>query len=373
VWSLALRFALHDRARALAALFGVVVAVFLIGQQVGIFLFLTGLMSALPDHARADLWITDARVVNANALRPVDLRVRSYVASVEGVARVRTLVLAGASASFPDGTASAVTLVGSEAPDFAAGPWGVVAGSAGALATDGAVSVEAFERRNLGMLRVGDAFEIAGRRVVAAAETRGARGFGGILLFTTVDRARALGALPTTEASALLVGLTPGADAERVRAAIQARVPGVRAWRPADLSAATRRTVLATSGIGLSVGTLIVFAVLASFATVGLTMYAGAVERLREYGTLKAIGATDRTVAGLIVAQAALYGAVGFAVGLALTEGFRRGVAGSGLLFTLRPPTLLGMAALTLLIATAGALAAVRRVVRLEPAEVFRG
>jgi putative ABC transport system permease protein len=373
MWLIALRFLIHDRAKALGALSGVVLATFLVAQQTGTFLFLTGLMTSIVDGAEAGLWITAPETANANQLRPFDARRMWAVASVPGVHRVRPMVVGSSSARFADGTATAVVLVGSDPPDFPAGPRSFTAGTRADLLREGAVTIDVFERDNLGGSRRGDAFELGGRRAVVGAEVRGSRGFGGIYLFTTTERARAHGGAPPGQVSAVLVELTEGADTAAVQASIEATVPGVRAWRPGELAAATRRTVLATSGIGFSVGALIFFAVLAGFVTVGLTMYSGALDRIRDYGTMKAIGATTADVAGILMRQAALHAGVGFLIGMLLTEVFRRGVARTGVVFSFSPLIVASFFAVVLGIALGGSLLAVRRLARLEPATVFRG
>ncbi len=373
MFRLALRFALYDPAKAGGALLGVVVATFLVAQQTGTFLFLSGLMSSLPDEARADLWVVASESVNVAALRDMDARVEWMVASVPGVSRVHPVLLGPATARLPGGGAQGVILVGSTAPAFAAGPWALVEGSSGDLVADGAVTVDLFERDNLGGIGLGDRFEISGREAVVAGVTRGARGFGGIFLFTTFERAGALSGVGPGRVSALLVDVEPGRDPARVRDQVNAMVPGVRAWVPRDLSAATRRTVLATSGIGFSVGALIVFAVLAGFVTVGLTMYSSALDRIRDFGTMKAIGASDRVLAGILVRQALLYALIGFGLGMGLAEVFRRAIARSGVLFQFSLPMTATFLVVVLVVALAGSLFAVRRVRTLEPSAVFRG
>ncbi len=373
MWLIALRFLLYDRAKALGALSGVVLATFLVAQQTGTFLFLTGLMTSLVDGASADLWITSPETTNANQLRSFDTRRMWAVASVPGVERVRPLVIGASNARFADGSATAVVLVGSDPPDFPAGPRSFVGGSRGELLREGGVTLDIFERDNLGGSRRGDRFELGGEEAFVAAEVVGSRGFGGLYMFTTTERARALGGVPPSRVSAVLVELAPGADAEGVQEAIGRTVPGVRAWRPEELSSATRRTVLATSGIGFSVGALIFFAILAGFVTVGLTMYSGALDRIRDFGTMKAIGAGTGDLAGILMRQAAIHAGAGFLLGMLLTEGFRRGVAGSGVLFSFSP-LLMGLFLVVVLgIALGGSLLAVRRLARLEPAAVFRG
>jgi len=373
MWSVALRFLLYDRPKALGALFGVVLATFLVAQQTGTFLFLTGLMTSLVDGADADLWVTAPGTVNANQLRQLDVRSSWEVGSVPGVARVHSLVVTGSTARFADGSATAVVLVGSPAPRFAGGPRTLVAGERESILREGGVVVDIFERENLGGVRLGDAFELAGRRAFVAAESVGSRGFGGIYLYTTLERARALGKVPPGRISAILVEVVPGEDPRVVKEAVNASIPGVRAWLPEELAAATRRTVLSTSGIGFSVGALILFAVLAGFATVGLTMYSGALDRIRDYGTMKAMGAGTGALAGVVMRQAAIHAGVGFVLGLLLTEGFRIGVARSGVLFSFSPLILTVFFLVVLGIALGGALLAVRRLATLDPAAVFRG
>lgn len=373
MWRIALRFLLYDPAKALGALAGVVLSTFLVAQQTGTFLFLTGLMTSVVDGAEAGLWVTALETSNANQLRPFDTRRMWAVASVPGVQQVRPLVVGSASARFADGTATPVLLVGSDPPDFPGGPRRLVAGSRQDLLREGGVTVDIFERENLGNARLGDRFELGGREVFVAAEAVGSRGFGGLYLFTTTERARSLGGVPADRVSAVLVGLSPGADSAAVQAAIEATVPGVRAWTPGELSSATRRTVLATSGIGFSVGSLIFFGVLAGFVIVGLTMYSGALDRIRDFGTMKAIGAGTGQVAGIVMRQAAIHAGAGFLLGMLLTEAFRRGVASSGVLFSFSPVLLLAFFLLVVVIALGGGLMAVRRLARLEPAAVFRG
>jgi putative ABC transport system permease protein len=84
-------------------------------------------------------------------------------------------------------------------------------------------------------------------------------------------------------------------------------------------------------------------------------MYSSALDRLKDYGTLKAIGAGNGYISRLILTQALLFSIVGFLVGLLLLEGFRRGVANSGLIFTFSPLMLLGMFATIGLISLSGA------------------
>jgi len=54
---------------------------------------------------------------------------------------------------------------------------------------------------------------------------------------------------------------------------------------------------------------------LVGLAIVGLTMYTTTAERLRDFGVLKAIGASDGYLLRIVVTEAVVLGAVGFVLG----------------------------------------------------------
>jgi len=369
---IALRFISYDKAKSIGVVLGIVISTFLVGQQTGIFLFLTGAMSSLVDNTRTDLWIVDNKTTNVNALGLIDVRVGRQLESIPGVRKAYPYVVAGAIARFEAGQSAPIQIIGVQPPDFRGGPWRLVKGGLFDLLEEGAVSIDVFERQNLNGAGMGTGFEINGRRAYVAAETRGVRGFGGIFMFTTVSRAREFGEIPSHKASAFLVEVLPGADLQAVRNRINASIFGVRAWTKKDFSRATVSTVLATSGIALSIGTLIVFAVIAGMIIIGLTMYSAAVDRLRDYGTLKAIGADNGYIRRLIMTQALILGIAGYGIAVFFIESFRNGIAKSGILFEFSPEIKIGFLVITILIALAGAAFAMRRISRIEPASVFR-
>ncbi len=198
-------------------------------------------------------------------------------------------------------------MIGVLPPRFRGGPWQILSGRMGDLVEEGAVSTDIFDRKILNNAGPGTAFELNGRRVHVAVQTRGVRGFGATYIFTTLDRARALGDFPANKVSAFLVETADRADIKTIRNHINTTMYGVRAWTKKELSRSTVSTILGTSGIAFSVGTLIIFATLSGIIIIGLTMYSAAVDRLRDYGTLKAIGADNRTIRNLILTQALIF------------------------------------------------------------------
>ena len=220
---------------------------------------------------------------------------------------------------------------------------------------------------------MGDYFEINGKQVYIAAITKGARAFGGgLFAYTTIERARFLGKVSNNKVSAFLVEADDPKKMQEVVNYINANIPGVKAWMPDDFRWETVITVLKSSGIAFSFGTLIIFALISGFIIIGLTLYSAAIDRIKDYGTLKAIGATNGYIRKLILMQAIIYAIIGFLIGYALIEGFRNGIANAGTLFTFHPITKLVFFLITATISISGTLFAIRRITKLEPASVFR-
>ena len=102
---------------------------------------------------------------------------------------------------------------------------------------------------------------------------------------------------------------------------------------------------------------------------------ASVMERSQEIGLLKAIGAKDRSITGVVMTEILITALIGFAAGYALGFGFAqligRSVFGSAIEMNTKViPIVAGLIALVTL---AGSLPAIRMVLRLKPAEVLHG
>jgi putative ABC transport system permease protein len=187
-------------------------------------------------------------------------------------------------------------------------------------------------------------------------QTKDARGFGGSYLYTTLERARYYGNSPGNKVSAVAVSVKKGYAVNSVRDNINRSFEKVRAWKSEDLRASTVKFIVASSNIGTSIGSLVIFAIISGFFIIGLTLYSSAIDRIRDYGTLKAIGATNGYITKLILIQSFMFAFFGFAIALSLLIGFRQGVSKSGLTFTISPVVLAGLFLITLLISVGSSL-----------------
>ncbi|MCU0426199.1 MAG: FtsX-like permease family protein [Candidatus Kapabacteria bacterium] len=371
----AFRFLIYDKPKSIGALFGIIISIFLIGQQVGIYLFLTGLMAGLPNstQGKVGLWVINSATQDANSLGLLDSRLQRQVESIPGVAKAYPLVVAAGQAKFESGETAAVTIIGSQYPAFKGGAWNLSKGSMQDILQEGAFTCDEFDEKTLGGATLGTQFELGGKKAFIAAQTRGARGFGGAYAFTTLERARAYGQVSPDKVSALLIDLEPNADTLTVRDRINATVFGVKAWKTEDLSASTVSFILSTSGIAISTGTLIVFAIISGLIIIGLTLYSATIDRIRDYATLKAIGSTNGFITRLILLQCVILAFIGYIFSTVLLQGFKFGIGQGGVLFEYTPTIRIGFFVVTFVISVFGAIFAIRRITKIEPAAVFRG
>jgi putative ABC transport system permease protein len=372
---IAWKFIKFDKAKSIGVIVGILISTFLIGQQLGIFFFLSGLMGALATDIQADIWVVDSKTDDVNQLGKLDIRNLRAVQGITGIKEAFPLLISGASCNFKNGTSGGITLLGVDENHINAllHKNKIWKGNSIDLQLDGAISGEFFEQKNLGGdINLGTELEINGKRAFFILQTKGFRGFGSSFCATTMERARFFSNQSPNTISAVLVNVSAKQNIDQVVAEINKTIYGVRAWPSPKLASSSIKKILSSSGIALSTGTLIVFALIAGFFIIGLTMYTSALDRLKDYGTLKAIGAGNGYISRLILTQAMLFSMVGFLVGLALLEGFRIGVAKSGLIFSLSPLVLLSMFITIAFISLSGASFALSRIKKVEPAAVFK-
>jgi putative ABC transport system permease protein len=114
---------------------------------------------------------------------------------------------------------------------------------------------------------------------------------------------------------------------------------------------------------------------LASALAIANLMTASVMERSPEIGLLKAVGARDGSVVGLILAEMGVTGLAGGVVGYALGLGFAQviGLSVFGESISVRPIVMALVAVLVAAVVLAGAIPSIRMLLRLRPADVLHG
>lgn len=374
MWKTAFRFVTYDTSNLLGILAGIVVSVVLVGLELGTFNTMIdnskGLTKNYPDY----VWVVNSKTQSALQLQNLDVRVGRELESIPGVHRVYPLVFAAGSARSPKGTKLSVQIIGIQAPAFlGAARRYTPETDINDLINEGAVIFDKTEVPKLDNMKIGEYLTINDQRVYLSGLSMGLTGFGTSNVVTTLERARTLSNLSTDYVNAYLIRVdTTRFTRQAVIDQINTGIGQVRAVEGRTLGSETVRYMLTTSNVVASFLMMVVFSVVGGFAIVGVTLYSSVNDRLRDYGTIKAIGGRNSLIRKLILIQGVLYAVIGFSVAYILLL-LMSAVSAGGQMEITYPGWLIGsLIGITCFISIVSSLIAMRKITRLEPVQIFR-
>jgi putative ABC transport system permease protein len=372
--SLARRNLLHDRVRLLVTLTGIVFAVVLSAIQLGLFVGFQRATSDVIRHAGADLWVTSAGVTHLETGVPFSERKLYDVLATPGVAGAQKHLVRFGQWKKPDGGQESVMVIGVDLTGTMSRPWSVVAGSTAALSEPDAVIVDELYLAKLGVSGVGDVVEIGGYRARIVGLTRGIRTFTTAPpVFTSYKRALDYVQVPEDQTMYLLVRAQPGADAEAVAGRLRQRLRDVEVFTADGWRRGQEAYWMFGTGAGITVLIAAALGLLVGVVVVAQTIYAATVDHIREYGTLKAMGATNAYLYRVILQQAALSAVGGYGVGIAVALVAARASLAGTTAIILEPPLAGALFVLTLAMCLGASIVSINKVTRIDPAMVFKG
>ncbi len=371
---LAQRNLFHDKVRLTVTLTGIVFSVVLIVVQLGLFIGFTTATSNLIDHSAADLWITSKNVPYVEQGVAFSERKLNQVRAVPGVADAQKIIAHWTQWKRHDGGEDSVQVVGINVDDPIERPWNVVQGSVEDLKSPDAIIMDELYKQKLGVTRVGEVFEIGGHRARVVGFTRGIRSFTtSPYVFTSFKNAQNFTGLREDQTYFILVRLARGANLESVRSDLLSRVTDVEVFTTAQFSRMTTFYWMFTTGAGVAVLIAAVLGLVVGFVVVAQTIYATTVDHIREYGTLKAMGAPNSYVYKVIMQQAGISAVIGYVLGMFVSVFVVHASQKGGAAILMPPWMAIGMFFVTLLMCVGAALVSINKVTRIDPAMVFKG
>jgi putative ABC transport system permease protein len=169
-----------------------------------------------------------------------------------------------------------------------------------------------------------------------------------------------------------LVRAQQGRDLESLRTALQMTVPTADVWTSRAFSWQTRKYWLITTGAGAALLIAAVLGVIVGLVIVSQTLYSATVERIEEYATIRAMGASDSYRNAIIVRQSLFSGGAGYFIGMVGAISIARLAASSSAAPALPYSLLLLLAVVTLVMCIGASLVSIRKVLTVDSASVFR-
>ena len=363
--SLARRNLFQDKLRFALSTAGVALAVMLILILSG---FLSGMfaqIAAYLDHAPGTVVLAQDGVTNllgATSLLPPGA---SGSAKAKGAAKVVPILSQFVILDLHDKKQPAY-LVGYDSA-LGGGPWRLVEGNE--PRKDDQVVVDRILAQRHGIV-IGNKFDILDKEFTVVGFSEGTTSWMTSFLFVRKTAAESL--LRTPDATSFLL-LTPSdrLAPEELRARLK-DVPGAEALLKRDMVANDAKLFGRIFSAPLQL--MVAIAFLVGTLVVGLVIYTATVERQREYGVLKAVGARNGMLYRVVAIQALIVTAIGSVIGVGLAFGAAQ------LIMTLRPQFLITFEPMAIMralsagqgMALLAALFPARVIAGLAPADIFR-
>jgi putative ABC transport system permease protein len=373
VVSLARKNLFHDRLRFVITVAGVAFAVTLVLVQVGLFMGLLDKSTVTIRHASADLWVTSHNTPNVDFARTFPETAVLRARSVPGVARADNLIVSFMNIQLPTGALEGALVYALE--DFAAWnlPWSVPEGTPADLKRGYSLLMDRSAALRYGPFATGEQREILGRRFRIVGTTQQAASFTTTpIVFMDYRNAQELQETLRGNTTYVLVKLAPGADPASVQAELRRRLPYNDVLTRDEWAAQSRTYWVRSTGLGMSMGVTVFLGILVGIVIVAQTLYTSAVEHVKEFGTVKAIGGSNLAIYRILGEQALIAAVLGFAAGALISYLARPLMASIHLNVLLSP----GFSALvfvgTVVMCLGASLVSFRRVAGIDPALVFR-
>ena len=375
ILKLAFKLLVNDKGKYAALLVGITFAVFLMVQMTSIFSGILVKSSSTVINLGAQVWVMDPAVNTVANSIPLPDYVLDAVRSITGVKYAVPLYSGGALVKLRSGVFQSVTVLGLDDNSLFGRPELIEGKIEDIYAENAFIVVQDEEIRKLGNPRLGTDFELNDHRgvIVGIAKVAASGLFGIPTLYTTYSRA--IQYIPSMRFTISYILVEPKSSGAIPHIQEQVRLLGYQALTQDELMQKIANYYKYQTGLGTNILIMTVVSFLVGLSISGQTFYTFILENLEKFGALKAIGAKGRELVYMILFQATFTALVGYGLGVGLCT----------LVITiakLRIPdysanityTTLGFAFfMVLIIAGISSYIGIRKVLKIEPFDIFRG
>ncbi|HEY1785104.1 MAG TPA: ABC transporter permease [Pirellulales bacterium] len=376
----ALKMLTGNKGKYIGIILGVAFAALLISQQASIF---CGMMllttSQIKDIDGADIWVMDPNVRFVDDVKPISENELYRVRGVEGVGWAVRLYKGLTRARMRTGKFQQVILIGLDDATLVGAPQPdkIVMGNIADLRRPDAVFIDEDGYQLLWPdepLELGRTFEMNDHLATVVGVFRARRTFQTMpVICTRYSQSTLFVPRQRKVLTFVLAQPSPGFDSAAVCRQIKAQT-GLEAQTRAQFCWTTMLFYLRETGIPANFGITVALGFIIGMAIAGQTFYLFTVENLKQFGTLKAMGASNSTLIWMIVLQAIVVASIGYCLGVGAAVGSGHFIdTQSKLAFYMPWQVMAVTGAAVMTIALLSSVVSARRVLVLEPAIVFQG
>lgn len=375
---LAMKMLFHQKMRLFITLIGITISVVLALVEVAIYLGMMGNATSVIRHTPGDIWVTSKNVQSFDFALPFPSQRIDTVRGLQQVEWAEKILLNYGFIKLANGGREQVQFIGYNPDNGIGGPWNLIEGRLSDVRGGRYMIIDKTSEQRLGRLQTGTLWEVTFIREHAfklVGLSRGIKSFTTIpLVFLSYNEMNRMFAEAgwSDLTCYIVVKLKNPADQDAVVRYLRDKLKDNDVFARDEF---IRKTIVywtVQTGMGMAFFITAALALIIGGTIVGQTIYASTLEHLREYGTLKAIGARNEEIDQVIFAQAGISAVAGYVIGALLVLLMRSGIEHAGVPFYLSPTLFLGLFVAILVMCLSSAYFSVAKVRRLDPVSVFK-
>jgi putative ABC transport system permease protein len=372
---IAYKLLVNDRTKFAALLVGITFAVFLMIEMTSLFAGVLSRASSTVINIGASIWVMDPAVQTVANTIPLPDYVLDEARSIPGVKYAVPLYSGGALLKLRDGTYQSANVVGLDDSSLFGRPQLIAGNIQDIFAENAFIAVKDSEFYKLKGAKIGTEFELNDHRgvIVGLAHVASSGLFGVPTLYTTYFRT--LQYLPNTRFTISYVLVEPKTPADVANIKRQVAAAGYLALTKDEFVQKISYFYKYQTGFGTNLLIMTVMSFIVGLSISGQTFYTFILENIEKFGALKAIGAKGRELVYMILFQATFVSLTGYGFGVGLCALViwlaRLYLPDYAAIVTYGN---LGLAfVMVVVIASISSYVGVRKVLKIEPFDIFRG
>jgi putative ABC transport system permease protein len=413
--SIARKNLFEDIPRFLVAQAGIMFAVSLVTVQLGILKGFTRSTAIVIDYARADLWVASKEMVAFELTSPLPADYVNKSMAVTGVDRAEILLVRAGRWRGPDGILSPARIFGFNPDGELFAGWKLSDGSLKDIKQPYTAIVASGVEKSLGLDANNRTGSIAGLPVTIVGTAKDVQSNASSpFLFSSLETANTYGDAEINSSincirqpngdlncansfknrplgeklgdltppkplslsdpiSYILIRVKPGQNLPQLKQRLLAVLPETQILTQAEIAAITRNYWEVRTGVGFILGLGATVGFIVGMVVVGQILYASVADHIREFGTLKAMGASNGVIYRIIIEQSLWMAILGYvpSMGICLALGQWTQMT-RGIMILIQPSTAAAVLLLTVVMCMGSAIFAVQKVTRVDPAIVFK-
>jgi len=413
--SIARKNLFEDIPRFIVAQAGIIFAVSLVTIQVGILNGFTRSTTLLVEESSADLWLVSKDMLHLEATLPLPMDYLLKTRQLEGVDRAEALMIRSTFWRSNAGQVEPVRIYGFNPAGQLFSSWTVLQGNYADLQKPYTAMLDRTNLPKLGLGKVGDTGSVVNVKTTLVAIVENTQAMtSGPYLFTSLETANALGNAGSTSSvnckvtpegldclnsfeatsdranasltlppprplnltdpiSYVLIRAKPSQDLGELKQRLQTTFPDTRVLTNDEMATITRNYWRKRTGVGFVLGLGAAVGVIVGMVVVSQILYSSVSDHIKEFGTLKAMGASDWVIYRVITEQALWMAILGYVPSMALCYGLGSWtMAARGIMILITPTTAATVFVITLVMCVGSALFAIQKVTHVDPAIVFK-